>query len=171
MVVATRNQVEQDSFFEPAMEEAPFWESGRYFFVVQDIAKGDPHPEYGVNNIWTFEVYWDQDREPVRLQENGLDPSTLKQFISQKMTSNSRGRPLVEAIIGRKLADGDQVTRDELLGGVFWGLISNEKPKGGDKIKPYLRNPEAYKPNARTRPGRAPVRVAPKEEEIEDLPF
>lgn len=168
----------EDELFDPVAEERPFWDSARYLFVVASIERNPQVGQYGANNIWNFEVFYDEQREPVRLEQDGTTPCQLRQYISKSMTPGSTGRPIIEAILGKRLADDDVVRKSDLLGKPFWGILVNKPPKDDPrgKKRPKIESPEKLQA---ARPRQAPRfqapaparRVVPVLEEVEDLPF
>jgi hypothetical protein len=172
--------LEQDDLFDEVAEERPFWDAGKYYFRVVSITRSTEPSRFEnarPNNIWEFEVYYDENLEPVRLEQDGSTVCKLRQYISTSMTPGSRGRPLIEAIVGRRLDDGDTVKKSDLLGKCFTGMISNEAPKDNPRGKKSakLLSPEKFvAPRPRTNapaPRMAPRRPEPQVEEVEDLPF
>lgn len=166
---------DDNDLFEEVAEQTPFWDEGQYLFITRSIKRaqgGDP--KFGVSNEWLFEVRTPDGQNYVKVDENG-EPVLFRQFISTKMTPLSRGRPLIEAIVGRKLADGENVSGSEIRDKPFLGFILYEVPRGstdGQK-KPYLRNPSTFKRQQanQARPAPVPAPIPQQTEELEELPF
>jgi hypothetical protein len=172
--------LEQDDLFDEVAEERPFWDAGKYYFRVASITRSTEPSRFEnarPNNIWEFEVFYDENLEPVRLEQDGQTVCKLRQYISTSMTPGSRGRPLIEAIVGKRLDDGDTVGKSQLIGKCFTGMISNEAPKDNPRGKKSakLLSPEKFvaprsRPTAPRMQAPAPQRRA-VEEQVEDLPF
>ncbi len=165
-----------DQLFQPVSEQARFWEPDKYVFITRSIRRvKQTNPKYAGNqNLWTFDVY-SATGEHVKRFEDG-NPAQLSQFISDKMTPQSRGRPLIEAIVGRKLSDDEPIDiNKDVIGRPFVGFIQYEVPKNSEdgKQKPYLRSPMPFPRGKQFTPEAAEAKPAPREvvEEVDELPF
>lgn len=174
-------EVDDDALFQPVAEQARFWEPDKYVFIARSIRRViNTNPKFkGNQNYWTFDVY-NADGSFAKRTEDGT-PATFSQFISDKMTPQSRARPLAEAIMGRKLSDGEGISGKALLGRPFVGFIQYEVPQNSTegKEKPYLRSPmpfpkgRAFIPDQKEdeeEPIQQPSRGRSRNE-IDELPF
>jgi hypothetical protein len=104
--------------------------------VIDEFAPASAGVEEGTY-LFTYEKaysttgqYGDQNVHVLRFTE--LDEETINVYTAPKMSKGSMQRQLIEAFIGRELADGEQVTPRMLKGKQAYGDIEmnkNDKPK------------------------------------------
>lgn len=138
----------EDASFEEAVARSRFWDEDKYLFEPLSIKKS-VGGEYGPSNVWEFAVYQYGTLTPAKTKEDG-EAYTFRQYINPSMAEGSRQREIIEAIIGRKLAEGESISMRAVINKRFAGFIQYEAPrnKPNAEKKPYLRSPSTFRPKA-----------------------
>jgi hypothetical protein len=142
----------EDAPFEEAVERSRFWEEDKYLFEVLKVSRSKGG-EYGPSNVWEFGVYQFGTLTPAKVNNDTQEPYTFKQYFNPSMAEGSQQRDLIEAIMGRKLATGEQFRVGDVLNKRFAGFIQYEAPRNkpnGEK-KPRLKSPSPFRPKAAAR--------------------
>jgi hypothetical protein len=136
--------------FAPATDKAEYElpEPDRYIAVCVGIEDA-PDKGFGPGVKWQFQLIDPRTNLPVR-DSQGRD-FILWQFTSTKMGPKSRCRPIIEALLGRELLNGEVPDSRELLNKGMICLVAHEKAEDGTirarvtSCTPYNPAPDAAK--------------------------
>jgi hypothetical protein len=132
--------------FAPASDQTEYElpEPNRYIAVCLDIEDA-PDKGFGAGVKWVFQLIDPNTNQPVK-NSKGYD-FTLWQWTSTKMGPKARARPIIEALLGRSLENGEVPDSRLLLNKGMICLVAHEPTQNGGVVarvtscKPY--NPAA----------------------------
>lgn len=157
------------SLFEQATNAAstPIVPQDRFIFECLSIGEQPPYappgeqPKAGARPgiKWTFGLYFAATGERFQFQD---EPYEFFQSTTANMQRGARAREYAEALLGRELAEGEQVNPNDLIGKRAQGMVIHELSRN-DKTKKVaklvapepLREAVAAAPRAQARGGTA----------------
>ena len=122
-----------------------------------DERTGEPKWQY----IWTFE-----------LLEEGFEGHTLRGWSSTAFGPQSKARAWVEALVGRQIQSGENISGDDLIGKECDLMVTPKTTDRGtfariDSVQPVRKK----KGKNKEKPAEEPGEVQTDESDFEDIPF
>lgn len=165
-------------FNDPAASSA-FLEPGKYLGKVVELEETPPslqHPEWGAgikwiwnlaeqgaNGAWVLKTQTDAAGQPTDV------PYPFWQFSSAKLTPGSKARPWIEALLGRKLIDGQDKGADlaaQIIGAKAILMIGPQAQKDGTIKQDCILSASPFKATAKAAPAKASAAVAALEDDL-----
>lgn len=167
-------------FNDPA-QSSSFLEPGKYLGKVVELEQTQPslqHPEWGAGIKWVFNLAesagagkWARVMKKDDAGQPTDEPYSFWQFSSAKLTPGSKARPWVEALLGRKLVEGQDKGADlaeQLIGKKAILMIGPQAQKDGTIRQDCVLSMSPYQEPAK-QAAAAPVSAAVQALE-DDLP-